>query len=105
MAGIRKYSLSFIIIISAAFCVLQTVSYFYNTPASHLTHILIDFEDNTEPVEEQKNEKKLKEDKLSRLNEISLQKLYLSDCSEFGQLDIDHALEVFIEVVTPPPEA
>jgi len=84
---------------------LQSVSSYYNPPGGHITNILIDFEENTEPIEDQKHEKKLKEDKLNRLNIISLERLYLSDFSKFGQLDISRALEVFIEVVTPPPEA
>ena len=105
MAIIRKYCLGIVIMISCTFCVLQSVSFFYNPPGGHMTHILIDFEDNTEPTEDQKHEKKLKEDKLNKLNIISLERLYLSDFSKFGQLVISHALEIFIEVVTPPPEA
>lgn len=90
--------------IGSIFCLLQTVSFFYNAPAGHLTEILIDFEDNSEPTEE-KHEKQFKEDKLSKLHIISLKRLYLSDCSEFGQLAISPSLEVLLEIVTPPPEA
>ena len=105
MASIRRYSLGIVIMISSSFCVLQSLSFFYNPPTGHLTNILIDFEDNSEPTEEQKHEKKSKDDKLNKLNIISLNRLYLSDCSRFGQLDVSHALEVFIEITTPPPEA
>ena len=105
MASVRSYSLGIVIVISSAFCVFQSLSFFYNTPASHLTNILIDFEDNSEPTEGKKHEKQNKEDKLNKLNIISLNRLYLSDCSKFGQLDIAHSLEVLLEVVTPPPEA
>jgi hypothetical protein len=105
MASIRRFCLSIVIIFSSTFCVLQSVLFFYNTPTNHLTNILIDFGDNTEPTKDQEHESKLKEDKVSNLNSISLNRLYLSDCSEFDQLDIAHSLEVFLEVVTPPPEA
>ena len=68
-------------------------------------YAFVEFEDNTESTEDHKHENKVKEDKLDKLNVISLQRLYLSDCSEYGQLAISHSLEVYLEIVTPPPEA
>ena len=86
------------------FCEQQTVSLFSDTSTNHLTNILIDFENSTESSEEQKYEDK-KKFKVTNLNADSLKKHYLSDCSEYGQMDIAHSLEVFLEIVTPPPEA
>ena len=75
MASIRRFCISMVIIFSSAFCVLQTVLFFYNTPSNHLTNILIDFEDNMEPAKDQEHESKLKEDKLNNLNAISLNRI------------------------------
>ncbi len=105
MECIRRFCLSIVIVFSSAICLVQSASFFYSTPANHLASVLIDFEENAEPTEDQKHESQLKEYKVSNLNAISLNRLYQSDCSEFGQLDIAHSLEVFLEVVTPPPEA
>ena len=105
MECIRRYCVSIVIVFSSAFCLVQSASFFYNDSENHLASVLIDFEDNAEPTEDQKHEGKLKEGKLNNINAISLNRLYLSDCSDFDQLDIAHSLEVFLEIVTPPPEA
>ena len=104
MANLRKFYLGIVIGFCTIFCAQQTVLLFSDTGANHLTNILIDFENSTESSEEQKFEDK-KEFKVTNLMADSLKRLYLSDCSKYGQLDSAHSLEVFLEIVTPPPEA
>ena len=104
MVNLRKFYLGIIAGFCIIFCAQQTVSLLSETSTRHLTNILIDFENSPESSEEQKYEDK-KEFKITNLNAESLKNAYLSTCSEYGQLDIAHSLEVFLDIVTPPPQA
>ena len=104
MANLRKFYLGIITGFCMIFCAQQTVSLLSETSTRHLTNILIDFENSPESSEEQKYEDK-KEFKITNLNADSIKNAYLSTCSEYGQLDIAHSLEVFLDIVTPPPQA
>ena len=66
---------------------------------------LMDFEDTTESDEDAKGEKELKDYKISSLNTEYESTSLVRKCLKFGQFDLKHAMEVFIEVITPPPEA
>jgi len=104
MASLRKFYLGIITGFCIIFCVQQTVFILSENSSEYLTNILIDFENSPESSEEQKYEDK-KEFKITNLKADSLKNSYLSTCCEYGQLDIAHSLEVFLDIVTPPPEA
>lgn len=63
-----------------------------------------DFEDASEAMEDISNECKLKEFNVGHQDRMLLNSKYFRDSIEFGQIETDHSLEVFYEVVTPPPE-
>jgi hypothetical protein len=66
---------------------------------------LVDLESSSEKGEEQKEEKEIKEYKLHFYNTDYSSDLRKNNCAGYGQLTIQHSLEVFLDVVTPPPEA
>ena len=84
---------------------LFIVSLHLDNTHDNLLYVLVDFEDTTEKGDDQKSEKEHKEYRGEKCISNSSNGLYLSACFEFSQLDADHALEIFVEVVTPPPES
>ena len=83
----------------------MVLSFSSNLAQNDIVIIVIDFEESSDSSENQKNEKNAKEDKSSYLNAISLGRDYLNVSMEFGQLEIQHSMDVFLDILTPPPEA
>ena len=65
---------------------------------------LVDLESSAETGEDQKEEKEIKEYKLQTYNSVYLEGLHKSICAGYGQLTVQHSLEVFFDIITPPPE-
>ncbi len=104
MAWVRRSNLIIAFALINIFSVLLVVSLGSEITENIISFSLIDIEDKTEPVESQKSETQINEYHLNNLKSINLAMLLVSK-SEFIQYDIKHSMEVFLEVVTPPPEA
>ena len=104
MTWIRKYSLIFAFIGIASFSLPILADYGGVSLPGIMAYFANDFEDPVESTEDINTENKLKEYHLNNLDQNMLNKRHVSNNIEFGQLDHDHSLEVFLEVVTPPPE-
>lgn len=76
----------------------------FNQSDSYYLMELVDLESTNETGEDQKEEKEIKEDKLKTYNSVYLAGLHKSIGAGYGQLTVLHSLEVFLDVVTPPPE-
>jgi hypothetical protein len=105
MASIRRFCLGIVVVLGCLFASAQLLSITGDTVLSHITQLPIDLEDKAEPSGDKQHENQLQEYKLNYWHNFSLERLYLNECAAFGQLDVLHSLEVFLEVVTPPPEA
>jgi hypothetical protein len=101
MAFIRSFCLSFFVVLGSTFCLVQLGM---TSTGDDITFMLIDFEDNSEPLEDKNGESIFKEYQIDKFKSISLESLYLAENSKFGEFNFDNSLEVLLEVVTPPPE-
>ena len=105
MNSIRRYRLSIALVLASVFAIPMVMSVACDFANDNRTNFIIDFEENSDTSENQKKESKVKEFKLTYLNAISLRRQYLNDCQAYGQLGIQHSLDVFLDILTPPPEA
>lgn len=105
MTGVRKYKLIFAFIGIALFALPMVANFGGVTLPEIMSYFSNNFEDPAESTEDINTENKLKEYHFNNLDQIMLHKKHASNSIEFGQLDFDLSLEVFLEVVTPPPEA
>ena len=105
MAWVRKGKFVIVCALINTFSVLLVVTIGSEIAEDIISFSLVDFEDRTEPNEGQKSDNQLKDYNLNYLKSINSATLFVGNCSKFGQFDIKHSLEVFLEVVTPPPEA
>jgi hypothetical protein len=105
MAFIRSFCLGILIVLGSIFCLAQLGALAATNFGDDIAFILIDFEDNKEPQEDKSGENMFKEYKLDKFRSLSMEGLYLAETSKFGEFNFDNSLEVFLEVVTPPPEA
>jgi len=105
MAEIRRFSLGMVLLFGSMFTVMLVVTYIDDSIEGYIANILIDVEGNTEHSENQETENKLRECKINNLNSFTINRHFISNCSEYGQLDTQRSLEVFLEIVSPPPEA
>ena len=64
-----------------------------------------DFGDTSEAMEDINTEFKLKELNVGHQDRMILNSSYIRNSLKFEQIETNHSLEVFYEVVTPPPEA
>ena len=104
MDRIRKYQAFIALLGIAVFSTPIAASYCGYAVDQVFVIFLVDFEDTSESTEDISTENKLKEYHLNNSDRIMLNKKHVNNIIEFGQLDFDHSLEVFLEVVTPPPE-
>jgi len=105
MNSIRRYSLSVALALTSVFAIPMVISFATEYADQSIAFAMIDFEENSDTSENHKNESEVKEFKLTYLNSISLRRQYLNDCLKYGQLEILHSMDVFLEILTPPPEA
>ena len=105
MNRIRKVSFGIALILGSVFCFEQMAFVLLDESQSMYIHATVDFDNSSGHNDDKKEENQQKEYRAQDLNRIHLESLYLSNCSKYGQFRIKHGLEVFLEVVTPPPEA
>ncbi len=105
MAWISVHKLNIIFILLIVFSILMSASIGSKHSGDTISHLVSDFEDNTEPNEGQKLENKLEDYNLNNQKSIKLEMLYVSNGLKLNQFNLPNSLEVFLEVVTPPPEA
>jgi hypothetical protein len=104
MAFIRSFCLSLFILLGGIFCLVQFGLLDTTSAGDDITFIFIDFEDNSEPLEDKNGENIFKEYQIDKFKSLSVESLYLAENSKFGEFNFDNSLEVLLEVVTPPPE-
>ena len=102
---IRKYSISLTLALVAIFCLEQMAYIAFNQADSLYLMELVDLESSAETGEDQKEEKEIKEYKFQTYNNAYMGGLYKNSCAGYGQLTVQHSLEVFFDIITPPPEA
>ena len=105
MNRIRRYGLSVALVLTSIFAVPLAVSFICDISESKIANIISDFEEGSDPSENEKTESEVKEDKLTYLSRIFFGSQFLSDCQKYGQLDIQHSMDVLLPILTPPPEA
>jgi len=105
MNRIRRYGLSVALVLSSIFAVPLAISFTSDISDSKIAIIIIDFEEGTDSSENQKTQSEAKEFKLTYLSTISLNRQFLSNCQKYGQLDVQHSMDVLLPILTPPPEA
>jgi len=105
MNSLRRYGLCVTLVLTNVFAIPMVLSFSSNLAQNNLINIVIDFEESSDSSENQKTENKVEEDKSTYLNAISLRRGYLNICMEFGQLEIQHSMDVFLDIFKPPPEA
>ena len=105
MNRIRRYGLSVALVLTSIFAVPLAISFSSDIFESKIANIIIDFEEGSESSENQKTESEAKEFKLTFLSAISLKRQFLSNCQKYGQLDVQHSMDVLLPILTPPPEA
>lgn len=105
MQWINRQKLTLGIAFLGLFLGYFVVSLHHDSNQEHILYGLMDFEDTSEKGEDHESKNKKEDCRYERQIPISTKGIYLSTCLKYGQLDFDHALEVFLEIVTPPPEA
>jgi len=102
MNQIRKASFGIALILGLIFCLEQMA--FSVLDDSKIFYAIVDLDNSTEHGEDKKEENQLKEYKIQEYNRVQIESHYLNNCSKYRQFRIKHSLEVFLDVVTPPPE-
>lgn len=105
MNRIRRYGISVALVLTSIFAVPLAIPFACDVSEGRIANIIIDFEKGSESSENQKTEKEAKEFKLTYLSAISLKRQFLSNCQKYGQLDVQHSMDVLLPILTPPPEA
>ena len=105
MFSVRKFLLKIFPIGVILFSLLLIISHVASSNLENITYSVVDFGDNSESSKEKTPENQLKEHKFNNSQLITFEGLYLCECSKYGQFNFGNSLEVFLEIVTPPPEA
>jgi hypothetical protein len=101
----RRFGLILTLTLVAIFCLEQMAYIAFNQYDSLYLIEIGDLDSSNDKGEDQKEEKEIKEYKLQTYNSVYLESLHASNCARYGQLTVQHSLEVFLDIVTPPPEA
>jgi len=99
---IRKHRIYFVITQLSIFSIIYASSAGYGIIYNNHPHAIVDFED-IEKEEGESSEKQQKEYFFSNFNLRSSKYLKNRQEIEFSQINFDHSLDIFFEVVTPPP--
>ena len=105
MHQIKAYNFIFSFVAIALFSLPTMVDFSGHSSNQVIDFFADDFGDTSEAMEDINTEFKLKEFNVGHQDRMTSISSSISDSLEFNQIETRHSLEVFYEVVTPPPEA
>jgi len=101
----RKYTLFIVLaLVSALFSQLVVLTGLIGNNEQNKS-VFYDFEENSESNEDHKSDNELNNYTFGNFNEATSTQIYESNCLRFGKFDLKHSMDVFPDVITPPPEA
>ena len=105
MAVIRTYCPKICLVFISMIATLFIVSYAGVDNQYDIAYIMIDLEEKSESGQDKKEESRPKEYNYHQHHRLIFTSYSISDYSKYNQLTSSHFMDVFLEVLTPPPEA